>query len=73
MFTDEKGKSDDLVSYFLEYELGSFPRCSHDDGLDSGALIWDEKLNDEYSLQWGSKPKPKIPMQTYKNATWMSA
>lgn len=73
IFTDEKGKSGDLVSYFLEYELGSFPRCSHDDGLDSGALIWDEKLNTEFPLQWGSKPKPKMPMTSRLRTSWMSA
>jgi len=73
MTTDEKGVPFDLVDYFLKNEYEMFPRSPNDDGLDSGALIWEPDTN---PIAW-----PPFTMQTrgfwdnpkFSRTSWMSA
>jgi hypothetical protein len=73
----ESGTMTDLVDYFLINELTTFPACRHEDMLDAGGLIEDERANQEYPVIFGKKrkinsiysnPSSYIKMKT----TWMS-
>jgi len=75
-YKDDKGVTQDLVEYFVENELGKFPRAAHDDLLDAGALLWDADANEERPLQYPSMGYGRIygkQSNRRTSTTWMSA
>lgn len=71
---NEKDIPFDSVDYFLSVEFRPFPRVKHDDCLDAGGMIADEKTNEEFPL-----PIPfdkRIKSRYYPrvaDASWMSS
>jgi len=75
MSSDDSGARKDLMEYFMGFEFLAFPQCKHEDMLDAGGLIQDDKANEETPISWGSKRnvnsiynRPQGRLQT----TWMS-
>lgn len=54
---DEDNGSRDLVAYFLDVELGTYPQPGTDDGLDGGGLLW-ARAGIAPTLQWPQPPRP---------------
>lgn len=63
----------DIVDYFLNVELRSFPRAKHDDLLDAGALLFDSKANSVSPLSSPSLPMMSRSSTKSRNTSWMSA
>jgi hypothetical protein len=57
MRQDETGGDVDLVSYFLDNELGPYPLPTTDDGLDGGGLLWAKAGG---PLEWPQKREQRV-------------
>lgn len=71
------GSLKDLVDYFLNVEMKPFPAGRHDDGLDAGGMMFDEKTNQDNPIVW---PSPRVDDRysriqgSYgRRTSWMSA
>jgi hypothetical protein len=51
---DEKGVTQDMVGYFLEFEFGQFPKPVTDNMLDAGGLLWEPEAAMGAPLQYPS-------------------
>lgn len=58
---DESGNRIDLVDYFLQFELDTFPKPVTDDGLDAGGLIW-EQADRVGALEWPIRQRAARPV-----------
>jgi len=77
---EEDGKNTDLVQRFFSVEFDNFPRSKHDDMLDAGGMIEDEKINESRPLQYPGPPANLRNRSGYRTinpygggSTWMSA
>lgn len=67
------GAVTDMVEWFLTSELRQFPGMRHDDMLDAGALLYDEKANKEYPLERGRDSMQKVlPKKRKVGTSYMS-
>lgn len=72
---NKTGDFKDLVQYFLDVELRAFPVSRHDDMLDAGGMIADNKTNAERPLVYGSSYRMDDSDDEfdYGDTTYMSA
>lgn len=70
----------DLVDYMIATEIRPFPAGKHDDGLDAGGMIADEKRNQDAPLQYPAAPESRRDQSEGRmwgsrraSAGWMSA
>jgi len=68
----EDGVRVDLVDYFIDKEMGRFPKPVTDNMLDAGALIWEPEEKVGGCLLYPT-PKDRQKKQHSQRTTWMSA
>lgn len=70
---DDASSFKDLVDYFLQVEYLPFPGGRHDDMLDAGALLFNERINKEHPLQYGINDDEADDGDAYAVAgSWMA-
>lgn len=71
------GNPKDLVDYMLNTEIRPFPSGKHDDGLDAGGMLFDEKTNQDWPIVTAnvrqSDESSRIGGSYGHSTTWMSA
>lgn len=76
---EDKGQITDLIQRFFSVEFDNFPRSKHDDMLDAGGMIQDEKANEQFPLQYPGIPDNLRDKSLYRTiysraeSSWMSA
>jgi len=76
MEMDDKGRYRDVVDYFIDTEASKFPNGKHDDLLDAGGMIEDEKVNQDRPLQYPADPNMRYDYESVRVSrgySWMSA